>query len=138
MHFPNKERSFYFDYTSQFGNRYEGNFTVKCLLSIGEKHRLELEKTRLLGNHINPTDELIGIAVILSNLRAKILEAPNWWTQSRGGESIEEEDVLANLYGQVQDAEMEWRKELAEKAKKAEESTPKSESKEPQAQSTDQ
>ncbi len=118
MNFPNIEKTFYFDYTTQFGNRYEGNFTVKCLLSAGEKHRLELEKTRLLGNSANPTDELVGLAVILSNLRHRILNAPNWWSQSRGGEEIKEEDVLAELYIKLQDAEVEWRRELIEKAKK--------------------
>lgn len=126
MNFPNVERTFYFDYTTQFGNRYEGNFTVKCLLSAGEKHRLELEKTRLLGNSVNPTDELVGLAVVLSNLRHRITDAPNWWAQSRGGESIQEEDVLAELYAKMQDAEIEWRRELIEKAKKPQEQTPPS------------
>ncbi len=126
MNFPSVERTFYFDYTTQFGNRYEGNFTVKCLLSAGEKHRLELEKTRLLGNSINPTDELVGLAVVLSNLRHRITDAPNWWAQSRGGETIQEEDVLAELYAKTQDAEIEWRRELIEKAKKPQDQTPPS------------
>ena len=116
MNFPKTEKTFNFDYTTAFGNRYEGSFTVKCLLTIGEKHRLELEKTRLLGNHPNPTDELVGIAVILSNLRHRIVDAPNWWAQSRGGETIKEEEVLAELYSKTQDAEIEWRRELIEKS----------------------
>lgn len=126
MNFPSTENTFYFDYTTVFGNRYEGNFTIKCLLSIGEKHRLELEKTRLLGNHPNPTDELVGIAVILSNLRHRITDAPNWWAQSRGGESIKEEEVLAELFAKTQDAEIEWRRELIEKAQKPQDQTPPS------------
>ena len=126
MNFPSTEKTFYFDYTTAFGNRYEGNFTVKCLLSVGEKHRLELEKTRLLGNHPNPTDELVGIAVILSNLRHRITDAPNWWAQSRGGETIREEDVLAELFAKTQDVEIEWRRELIEKSLKPQDPTPPS------------
>jgi len=116
MDFPSIEKQFYFDYRSVFGNRYEGQFTVKCLLTIGEKHALELEKSRLLGNSVNPTDELMGIAVILSTLRAKLTDAPNWWIQSKGGADIKEEDVIAELYAKVQTAESEWRTELAKKA----------------------
>lgn len=127
MDFNLTERTFQFDYTSQLGKKYDGSFTVKCLLSIGEKHRLELEKTRLLGNYPNPTDELIGIAVILSNLRTRIVDSPAWWSQSRGGDSIKEEDVLGELFAKVQEAEIEWRKEFMDKAKKAtEQSTPPS------------
>lgn len=126
MNFPSLEKTFYFDYKSFLGNRYEGKFTVKCLLTIGEKHRLELEKTRLLGNHPNPTDELVGIAVILSNLRHRIVDAPNWWTQSRGGDNLQEEDVVTELYTKVQDAEIEWRQELVEKAQQPQEEVPPS------------
>lgn len=121
MDIPSTQKTFYFDYTTEFEQRYEGEFTVKCLLNIGEKHRLELEKNRLLGNIANPTDELFGISMILSNLRAKIVNAPNWWLQSRGGETIQEEDLLAQLFGKVQDAEIEWKKDLLDKAKQARE-----------------
>jgi len=125
MNFPSTEKTFYFDYTSQFGNRYEGNFTVKCLLNIGEKHRMELEKTRLLGNYPNPTDDLTGIAVILSNLHSKIVDGPNWWNQSNGGFNLKEEDALAELYSKVIDSEIEWRRELLAKVPKpAEETVP--------------
>jgi hypothetical protein len=121
MDFPNTEKTFYFDHTTEFGNRYEGNFTVKCLLTIGEKHKLELEKSRLLGNSQNPTDDLFGLSIILANLRAKIVNAPNWWTQSRGGESLREEELVATLFARVQDAEVEWKKDLLEKARLAKE-----------------
>jgi hypothetical protein len=119
MDFPNTEKTFYFDHTTELGNRYEGTFTVKCLLSIGEKHRLELEKSRLLGNFQNPTDELFGLSVILANLRAKIVDAPNWWSQSKGGETIKEEEIIAVLFARVQDTEVEWKRDLLEKARQA-------------------
>src|SRR5690606_37120762 len=116
----NKQKSFNFEYTSQMGSKFDGIFEVKCHLNIGEKHALEMEKTRLLGPYTNPTDTLVGIAVILSDLRHKLVSGPNWWTQSYGGQTIEEEDVLTELHKKVQETEDEWRKELAEKAKKPE------------------
>ena len=90
---------------------------------MGQKHRLELEKTRLLGNYPNPTDGLAGIAIVLANLRVKIIDAPEWWKQSNGGFSIKDEDTLVALYDKVQEAEAEWRNQLAEMKKKVLEAT---------------
>ena len=68
MDLPSKESAFDFDHTgTDTGKRYEGQFKVLCLLDMGQKHRLELEKTRLLGNHPNPTDGLAGISIILAS-----------------------------------------------------------------------
>lgn len=119
MDLPSKEKTFEFEHIGETtGKKYDGRFTVLCLLNVGQKHALGLEKTRLLGGYPNPTDDLITFAIILSNLRAKIIyaEAPEWWKQSHGGAVIEDEDVLVELYNRVQEAEQEWRDKLKEKA----------------------
>lgn len=113
---PSKERTFIFDHIGESGHKYDGRFTVLCSLNVGQKHLLALEKTRLLGNYLNPTDDLAGFAVILATLRVKIVDSPTWWQQSRGGELIEDEDALVALYKQVQKAEVEWKEELKKKA----------------------
>lgn len=124
MDLPSKESAFDFDHTgTDTGKRYEGQFKVLCLLDMGQKHRLELEKTRLLGNHPNPTDGLAGIAIILANLRVKLIDAPEWWKQSNGGFAIQDEDALVALYDKVLAAEAEWRKQMIEKGKKAQAET---------------
>jgi hypothetical protein len=101
--------------------KYEGQFTVRCVLSMGQKHGMELEKTRLLGNHANPSEELLGLAIIFANLRAKVIDGPEWWKQSNGGVTIKDENVLVELYNQVEKAENEWRSKVKEMA------TPKAE-----------
>jgi hypothetical protein len=117
MDLPSKEKTFDFDYTAELTNkRYDGRFTVLCSLNIGQKHAMALEKTRLLGSYQNPTDDLFGFAIILSNLRAKIIDGPEWWKQSRGGSTIEDEDVLVQLYNKVQEAESQWKENLRQKA----------------------
>jgi hypothetical protein len=123
MDLPNIEAVFDFDFTSELGKKYDGRFTVLCLLDMGQKHRLALEKTRLLGNYANPTDDLAGLAVILSTLRVKIIDAPEWWKQSAGGYNIKDEDALVALYDKVLNAETEWREKLKEKVKQAQEQT---------------
>ena len=123
MDLPKIEAVFDFDFTSELAKKYDGRFTVLCLLDMGQKHKLELEKTRLLGNYQNPTDTLAGIATVIANLRIKIIDAPEWWRQSNGGFSIKDEDALVALYDKVQAAEVEWRNQLAEMKKKALEAT---------------
>jgi hypothetical protein len=121
MDLPATDTVFDFDFTSDLGKKYEGQFTVRCLLNMRQKHILELEKTRLLGNYSNPTDELAGISIILATLRARIVEAPEWWKQSDGGFNITDIDTLSALYDKVLTAEVEWRTKLKEKAKKTQE-----------------
>lgn len=123
MDLPKNESVFDFDFISELGRKYEGRFTALCVLDMGQKHRLELEKTRLLGNHANPTDGLAGIAIVLATLRSKIIDAPEWWKQSNGGFLIKDEDVLVALYDKIQAAEAEWRNQLMEMKKKALETT---------------
>jgi hypothetical protein len=119
MDLPSKEKTFDFEHVGETtGKEYKGRFTVLCVLNVGQKHALSLEKTRLLGNYQNPTDDLAGLAIILANLRAKIVEAPEWWKQSQGGALIEDEDALVVLYRKIQEAEFEWKEELKKKTQK--------------------
>lgn len=125
MDLPSKEKTFDFQHTGETtGKEYVGRFTVLCVLNVGQKHALSLEKTRLLGNYQNPTDDLAGLAIILANLRAKVVEAPEWWKQSQGGALIEDEDALVVLYRKIQEAEFEWKEELKKKSQKQDPSIP--------------
>ena len=121
MDLPLNQSVFDFDFTSEMGKKYDGQFTVLCVLDMKARHRLELEKTRLLGNFSNPTDELGGIAVVLANLRVRIVNAPEWWKQSEGGYNIQDFDALTALFDKVLNAETEWREKLKEKVKKIQE-----------------
>lgn len=123
MDLPLKHKVFDFEYTTEMGKKYDGTFTALCSLNVGQKHALELEKTRLLGNYPEPTEGLLGVALVLSNLRAKIVDAPNWWMQSNGGASIEDEDALVALYRKLEEVEAQWKTDLLDKAKAAREKT---------------
>ena len=127
MDLPSKEKTFAFKQTGETtGKEYDGQFTVRCILNVGQKHGLALEKTRLLGNYEAPTDDLAGLAIILANLRAKIIDAPEWWKQSNGGALVEDEDVLVMLYRRIGEAELEWKEDLKKKTQKIPDPTPQS------------
>jgi hypothetical protein len=122
MELLGKERVFEVDCVGEItGKRYEGKFTVLCSLNIGQKHALALEKTRLLGNYPSPTEDLIGLATLLATLRTKITDGPEWWKQSRGGSTLEDEEIVVVIYEKIQEAERAWREDLKQKAQKAQE-----------------
>jgi hypothetical protein len=119
MDLPSKEKTFDFEHTGEdTGKKYDGRFTVLCTLNVGQKHAMALEKTRLMGSYANPTDDLGGLAIILSNLRAKVIDGPEWWKQSNGGALIEDESALVVLYRKLQEAEYLWKEELKKKSQK--------------------
>ena len=123
MDLPKNEAVFDFDYTgATTGKKYDGQFTVVCMLNMARKHAMEIEKTRLMADFQNPTDGLFGLAVVLANLRVRIVEAPEWWKQSKGGFDILDEDALVALYDKVIEQEAKWRESLKAKAETAQKS----------------
>jgi hypothetical protein len=96
--------------------QYKGQFTCRCVLTMGQKHAMELEKSRLLGSFANPTGELVGMATIFASLRAKLTDGPEWWKQSVGGVTISDENILLELFNKLEKAEIEWRQKVKELA----------------------
>ncbi len=120
MDLPKKESTFELDHAAIVsGKKYDGTFTVRTVLNMGQKHKLELEKTRLMADYTNPTDGLAGIAIILSKLRIHIVDGPEWWKQSAGGFLIDDEDALVALYDKVIEAENKWKESLKKKGEEA-------------------
>ena len=129
MDLPKNERKFHF---SEKGDatqhQYEGDFLVKCVLDIGDKVVLGIEKSRITADLVNPTNHLEAIGVILSNLRVRIIESPEWWKQSKGGFDIIDENIISSLYQKALEQEQEWVEALRDKAKEKTEGNVKAES----------
>ena len=127
MELPKKQRTFYYDHKDEYGERREGNFTVKCRLTLRERQRMELDKSRLLGGHTSPTDALMGISVMVATLNTHITEAPEWWKQSDSGLDLDDESIVVELYDRLTDEQIAWRKELTahaeEKTKQVEDAS---------------
>ena len=116
MSLPDRDRAFYFEYKDEFGNLMEGQFAIKCRLTMRERHLMELEKSRILGGHQNPTNGLMGISVMVATLNAHVKDAPNWWKQCNGGMDLEDENIVVSLFDRVTDEQLGWREELIKKA----------------------
>jgi hypothetical protein len=124
MELPKNEATFAVDILGDTTfKKYEGQFTVRCVLTVGQRHAMELEKSRLLGSFASPTDALVGLAEVLATLRARIIEAPEWWKQSAGGSTLSDENILMELYAKVGEVETAWRQKVKELASPSKDST---------------
>lgn len=92
--------------------KYDGDFTVKCILNMRDKRLLEIEKSSIRADMANPTPDLVAYSTILATLRVRIQEAPEWWKQSVGGYELKDENVIVELFDKVMDQETKWREEL--------------------------
>jgi hypothetical protein len=124
---PKNEKTFDIDVVGgDTGVTYKGQFTVLCILDMAGKHRLELEKTRLMADYANPSRGLFGIATSLATIRAKVVSAPDWWKNEEDGAGIKDENVIFAIYDKCIDMENQWRKELKEASSEAKEESPAS------------
>lgn len=117
MDLPKNQKSFQLDYTGELtGKRYEGTFTVKCVLNMAEKRKLEIERSGLSADLNNPTGNLNAIALVVSNLRVRVTDAPDWFKQSIMSLDIIDEDVLFEVYSKALDKSEEWITEVKKKS----------------------
>ena len=113
MDLPKNEKSFLFDHIGELtGRKYEGTFTVKCILNTAEKRILEIEKSALTADLSNPTGNLSALSTVIGNLRVRVLKSPDWFKQSIATLDLLDEEVLFELYGKALDLEEEWIKEV--------------------------
>lgn len=113
MDLPKNEKTFSFSSVGETtGQKFEGNFTVVCVLDMFQKRAVELEKGRITADQVNPTMALLGQAEILSNLRNRIVDGPSWWKDSNGGFDIIDENICVELYDIVMTQEAEWKEDV--------------------------
>jgi hypothetical protein len=119
MDLPNREKTFLFDKTDDLGERYCGDFKVKCILTMADRRMLEIEKSRIKGDVTNPSPDLAMLALILANLRVRVIDGPDWWKTSNKGELLSDETLVGELFDEVMKQEVIWRDELKAKSSQA-------------------
>lgn len=92
-----------------------------------KRRQLELEKTRLKADTLNPTAGLEALAQVMSHLRVRIINGPEWWKQSEGGLNIMDENVIVELYDKCLEQELAWVSEVKDKGQKASQGNVKAE-----------
>lgn len=123
---PKNERTFSIDIEGgTSGERFQGQFTTKCVLNMSEKHARELERTRLMSDYANPSANLSGIAEILSTVRIKLIKWPDWWANLDFGSKILDENIIVEIYDEIVNKENEWKEEVRKKVESDKEASPK-------------
>ncbi len=104
----------------QTGKPYSGSFTVKTVLTRGDRFLADQRRRELLGT--NPSDALPDLqleAFMHGQLLVRITEAPAWWSQSNAGRDIEDANVIVELFNLARAKEDEAKAELQKSAKEA-------------------
>jgi hypothetical protein len=117
MNLPRNERSFDLQCEGEVtGKKYEGTFTTKCMLSMADKRRLEIERSALSADLQNPTGNLNAISVVVANLRVRVTNSPDWFKQAISSLDILDEDVFFNIYSECLKLSDEWLNEVKKKS----------------------
>jgi hypothetical protein len=110
---PINEAIFDFEHVGQTtGYEYKGTFKVKCVLTVADRHRQEVEKTQMSADFQNPSASLSVMSTVLASLRVRIMDAPEWWQQSALGASILDDDCLYALYDKAIEEETKWKEKV--------------------------
>jgi hypothetical protein len=117
MDLPKNERTFCFSVKGEVTQQsFDGEFTVICIPNMTQKRAIEIERSRLSADLSNPTANLFSLAMMLANLRVRILNAPGWWNDSNGGGNLKDDNVLLSLFEEVMRQEDAWREEVRKQA----------------------
>lgn len=113
---PSREAIFLFDETDEFGIRYHGEFKVHCVCDIGTKHKIELQKTRLMADYANPSPGLIALAESIADVRGRIIESPEWWRKDLDeGAALIDPNILFKIQEKCAECEKAWKESVMKK-----------------------
>jgi hypothetical protein len=117
MNLPKNEKSFFFSKEGEVtGHKYEGQFSVKCVLTAADKRMVEIEQSRLMVDLKNPTANLIAISKVTANLRTRVLKSPDWFGQMIGDLETLDDNILFDLWAECVRCSNEWFDEVKQKA----------------------
>ncbi|CAB4125754.1 hypothetical protein UFOVP53_219 [uncultured Caudovirales phage] len=117
MDLPKNEKSFFFSKEGEVTmHKYEGQFSVKCMLTAADKRILEIEQSRLSVDLKNPTNNLTAISRVVANLRVRVLKAPDWFNQMIDDLDTLDDNIIYEVWGECVKASNDWQAELKAKS----------------------
>lgn len=118
INLPKNEKTFMFSKVGEVtGMKYEGQFTVKCALSLADKRLIEIEKSRITADLMNPTGNLDAIGRVIANLRVRVINGPEWYNQQVNTMTILDEEIVFDIFSEALKASDDWMKELKKESK---------------------
>jgi len=106
------------------GETYEGVFEIRRVLTPMQKAQADVERRAFLGNPVAGEDidpEVAELGFAISQLKFRVVKGPKWYTESNNLKNFLDSNVLIELVNAVISVELDFKKELQEKALKAKE-----------------
>jgi hypothetical protein len=117
MNLPKNEKSFFFSKDGDItGHKYEGQFSVKCVLTAADKRMVEIEQSRLMVDLKNPTANLVAISKVTANLRTRVLKSPDWFGQMIDDLETLDDNIMFDIWAECVRCSNEWFDEIKQKA----------------------
>lgn len=113
------------------GKPYNGDFEVKTMPSFQDEMDFDAYFADILGprpaNYVAPI-KIHNYAFMLAFIQSRLLQAPDWWQQTRGGRDIEKGDlnVITEVFTKTSEAEAKAQEEIVAEGEKAKTSLKKS------------
>lgn len=84
------------------GEKWHGEFEAKFRLSHQDRLIVDAERRRLMGeNPAGATDETINTANAFAELSVRIVKAPSWWSETRGGLDLVDYKPVQEVYNKT-------------------------------------
>lgn len=99
---------------------YEGTFKVKCLLNLDEQIQRDLAFDSDTRGSMTLLAESRLFARAISELEARVIDAPSWYKDARGGRELLDKNVVLELANLALDAEGVYDTRIADASKAAE------------------
>jgi hypothetical protein len=102
------------------GKSWKGVFKTKLRLSHRDQLRMDEIRRDLLGaKPESASPRAQNAADIFSTIAAHLVEAPQWWAMNGDGLDLEDDNVVAEVYGRILEAKVEAVKKLKADAETA-------------------
>jgi hypothetical protein len=99
---------------------FNGTFKAKLILTIREKLYADAERRQLVGpspEGTPPAPSMQGYGYMLGQLRARLVEYPEWWKDSNFGSELEDDNIVEEIWDKVFEAEKEYKAGLQKEVK---------------------
>ena len=120
MFLPGNEFTFHFkEQCNATKEWYEGDFTVKCLLTNAEQSEIALRTDRYNQGSRSLAPQFALFNRTLAELELRIIKSPTWWKESDSGRTLYDPEIVYAVFKESMKGPEEWSKKLEEKTKSA-------------------
>src|ERR1019366_469199 len=89
--------------------RWTGSFRIKCVLTHADRFALERMYAALLPSREREVDEEVKLrAATIAELSVRVVDGPEWWQGTRGGQLMTDKDPLYDLIVMANEEEKKW------------------------------